>query len=116
MREQVTSGSKKKVFGVDLIKDNDKKTQYYTGLPVYGVFIALLTYLQLKALKLREWRGEHETSAEYSSQGQKPWANIPVAEQFFSVLVRLLLGLGGQDIADRMGIPEGMFSNYLAPG
>ena len=56
---------------------------------MYGVFIALLTYLQLKALKLREWRGEHETSAEYSSQGQKPWANILVAEQSFSVLVRL---------------------------
>ena len=32
LREQVTSGSKKKVFGVDLIKDNDKKTQYNTGL------------------------------------------------------------------------------------
>ena len=26
LREQVTSGSKKKVFGVDLIKDNNKKT------------------------------------------------------------------------------------------
>ena len=63
-----------------LIKDNDRKTRFYTGLPVYQVFVALLTYLQANALKLREWRGEHETSAEYSSWGQKPWATIPVAE------------------------------------
>ena len=45
------------------VKDNDKKTRFYTGLPVYGVFVALLTYLQMKAVKLRKWRGEHETSA-----------------------------------------------------
>ena len=53
-----------------------------------------------EALKLREWRREHETSAEYSSRGQKPWANIPVAEQFFSVFVRLQLGLGGQELIE----------------
>ena len=114
LHEQVTSMANQTTFGVHLIKDNDKKTRFYTGLPVYGVFVALLTYLQTKAVKLREWRGEHETSAEYSSRGQKPWATIPVAEQFFSVLVRLRLGLRGQDIADRMGIPEGTFSKLFS--
>ena len=73
LHEQVTSMANQTTFGVHLIKDNDKKTRFYTGLPVYGVFVALLTYLQTKAVKLREWLGEHETSAEYSSQGHKPW-------------------------------------------
>ena len=114
LQEQVALMSNQTNFGVHLIKDNDRKTRFYTGLPVYGVFVALLTYLQAKALKLREWRVEHETSAEYSSRGQKPWATIPVAEQFFSVLVRLRLGLRGQDIADRMGIPEGTFSKLFS--
>ena len=43
-----------KTFGVHLIKDKDRKIRFYTGLPVYQVFVALLTYLQAKALKLRE--------------------------------------------------------------
>ena len=45
LQEQVAFMSNQMTFGVRLIK---------TGLPVYGVFVALLTYLQVKALKLRQ--------------------------------------------------------------
>ena len=68
-----------------------------------GVFMTLLRSLTPKAERLTEWRGERETVAE-DSCGRRPQAHIPVAEQFFAVLVHLRLCLNGQDIAQHMGI------------
>ncbi len=115
LHKQVTSMANQTTFGVHLIKDNDEKSRFYTGLPVYGVFVALLTYLQTKAVKLREWRGEHETSAEFSSRGQKPWATIPVAEQFFLCSCPLATWPSWTRHCGSVYQKE-HFLNYLAPG
>ena len=118
LREQLESrakGYQSRLFGVELIVDKDSATQFYTGLPVYGLFVALLRYLTPKAERLTEWRGERETAADNSthSRGRRPWVHIPVAEQLFAVLVRLRLCLNGQDIAQRMGIAVVTFSRLF---
>ena len=33
-------------YGVHLIDGDDKKTRFYTGLPAFGVFLALTKYLK----------------------------------------------------------------------
>ena len=45
-------------FCVDsILKDNDKLTPFYTGMPTYESFMAFVDYLQPKALKLTPWNG-----------------------------------------------------------
>ena len=39
-----------------VLKENDKLTRFYTGIPSYHLFIALAKYLEPKALQLRAWR------------------------------------------------------------
>ena len=91
-------------FGVHLIVDKDSKTRFYTGLPSYGVFKALVKYLTPKARELREWRGEKETAAE--ARSRRPFSDIPIELQLFAVLARLRLNMKGQDLADRLGATE----------
>ena len=51
-------------FCVDsILKDNDKLTRFYTGMPTYESFMAFVDYLQPKALKLTPWNGTHTKEA-----------------------------------------------------
>ena len=108
------SARKPGAFGSELIEGYDKRTRFYMGLPVFGLFVLLVQYVESKAGRLREWCGAQLTSSKYNSRGRKPWTTIPIANQLFAVLVRLRLNLCGQDISDRMGIPESTFSKLFS--
>ena len=102
-----------RVFSMSLIKDNDQKTKFYTGLPTYIVFSALLAYLHDKAEHLQEWRGSKETSVKPQWMNN-PWQKqLPIADQFFSVLCRLRLDLHLEDISDRLGMSLSSFSRMF---
>ena len=51
-----------------VLKGSDKPTRFYTGLPTYDVFLALVEYLEPKALQLRAWRSS-ETSTSSNTDG-----------------------------------------------
>ena len=56
-------------FSVETILEaNDKLTRFYTGMPTYDSFLALVEYLELKALQLRAWRGT-ETNTNSNIEG-----------------------------------------------
>ncbi len=101
LTRRLGSTDQARLFGVHLIVGNDAATKFYTGLPVYGIFAALVRYLEPKAARLTEWCGSKETATDGStlSRGRRPWAKIPIAEQLFTVLVRLRLCLNGQDLS-----------------
>ena len=43
---------------LNLIETKDSKTRFYTGLPNYEVFQALITYLERKVIRARSWQGK----------------------------------------------------------
>jgi len=40
-----------------MLEGNDKLTHYFTGLPTYSSFVALMEYLIPKAVALSPWNG-----------------------------------------------------------
>lgn len=92
-------------WGHNLIKDNDAKTMFYTGLPTFAVFLALFKYLEPKAERMQYWRGANtvEVPAYFETTTNKPGPSrrMPLIEEFFAVLVRLKLGLLLDDISQR---------------
>ena len=102
-------------FGSHWIKEDDKCTRFYTGLPTYAVFILLCNFLRGKAENLKAWQGEKTTTPATNVRvGPRPWKNMSVENQFFSVLVRLRLGVSGADVAARFGMPEGSYSRLFS--
>ena len=67
LRQEVMKMFQVKGFSSALIYKSDSRTKFYTGLPIYGVFTALVTYLRPKAENLREWGGERETAPSSST-------------------------------------------------
>ena len=67
---------------VTIISRNDKLTRYYTGIPTYNCLVALVDYLDPKVRAMRAWKG---------SNSEKQYASV--ANQLFSVLIRLQLAL-----------------------
>jgi len=55
---------------VTMINRNNKLTRYFTGIPTYNSFVALVDYLNSKARAMRAWKGSSTSSAEkqYASQ------------------------------------------------
>ena len=88
-----------------VLKGSDKLTRFYTGLPTYDVFLALVEYLEPKALQLRAWRSS-ETSTSNNTDGlcqrgctSRCFTNLSVGNQLFAVLIRLWRGLESLECA-----------------
>ena len=66
----------------------------YIGLPTYDSFIALVTYLEPKAIELRLWNGSKTRGEdEKVESGVRYFTSLTIADQLFSVLIRLRCGL-----------------------
>ena len=74
-------------FGADLIHNDDKKTQFYTGLTSYSVFEMLFTLLK-----------------PFVKKSKSPHCTI--MDEFFITLTKLKLGLVYKDITYRTNIAE----------
>ena len=46
-------------FNVEMIKNNDRLTRYYTGMPTFDSFIALVEYVEPKTKDLISWNGKY---------------------------------------------------------
>ena len=105
-------------FCVDsILKDNDKLTRYYTGMPTYGSFMAFVDYLKSKALKLIPWNGSHTKDVVFDKSrqsGHQEISCLKVCDQLFAVLIRLRRGLDALDVCVRFGISEATYSRLFA--
>ena len=82
------------------------KTRFYTGLPTFAVLMALLKfiepYITVACRRL--------SNSDHSFQGKKKC--LSTGEEFLAVVMRLRLGLLGEDVADWFSISS--FKNYDA--
>ena len=85
---------------INLIQDSDSKTRFYTGLPTYGVFKALVNYFEPKVVRARQWQGQQTKDDECDVSVFRK-RKLDVAGEFLAVLIRLRLGLLLEDVADR---------------
>ena len=59
-------------FSVEtILKGNNKPTQFYTGMPTYDSFLALVEYLEPKALQLKAWRGSKTSANDIEGSQQR---------------------------------------------
>ena len=82
------------------------KTRFYTGLPTFAVFMALLKFIEPYITVARQ----SLSNSDHSFQGRKKC--IATGEEFLTVLMRLWLGLLEEDVADRFSISSS--KNYDA--
>jgi hypothetical protein len=79
------------------IRNNDKMTQYFTGLKSWGLF-EIIFQLLLPGI------------THFSALTKK---TLPYIEQFLLVLMRLRLNLGLQDLAYRFRVTMATVCNYI---
>ena len=73
-----------------ILEGNDKLTCFYTGLPTYDSLIALVTYLEPKAIGLRLWNGSKTRGEDkIVESGVRCFTSLTIADQLFSVLIQL---------------------------
>ena len=105
-------------FCVDsILKDNNKLTRFYTGMPTYGSFIAFVDYLKSKALKLTPWNGSHTKDVVFDESrqpGHQGISCLKTCDQLFAVLIQLRRGLDALDVCVRFGISEATYSRQFA--
>ncbi|XP_064461767.1 uncharacterized protein LOC135371725 [Ornithodoros turicata] len=92
--EQVTP------FGIAKFKGDDDDIQFYTGLPSYGHFCTLLSFLDPGENGKNIIRNEGTRRSEQSGRPQK----VSVENQLFLVLVKLRLGLFHKHLGTLFGI------------
>ncbi|XP_048741725.1 uncharacterized protein LOC125655464 [Ostrea edulis] len=78
-------------WNVNNIKDDDEKTNFYTGLPTFAVFLWLFNFLRPKAEKMVYWAGPAKTV--YQERKRASTGSLTLMDKLFSVLARLRLGL-----------------------
>ncbi|XP_064486326.1 uncharacterized protein LOC135398793 isoform X2 [Ornithodoros turicata] len=94
--------AQRSTFSIEHLKDNRADFQFYTGLPSYEVFKAILKYLN---------PGEKGSNIDFRISSNEPvdydLLSLPSIEnQCFLVLVRLKLGLLMRDLAYRFVLDE----------
>jgi hypothetical protein len=95
-------------FSLDSVKDDNSIFQFWTGMPSYDIFEALLTYLKPRAEGMQYWKGGSKTShicytsLFYSKPGRT--RKLSIDDEFFLTLVRLRTGLLLVDLAARFNI------------
>lgn len=91
-------------FCLDRFKDSPDDLKFYTGLPDYDHFSALIGFLIPE--------DDTNTSEPQSSQGRK--RKLDQENELFLVLVRLRLGLFEQDLACRFSISQATVSRICS--
>ena len=74
--------SEKPEFDVQMLKDNNKLTRFYTGLPTYDIFLGLVDCLKPIVKVMRSWKGS-STNMEEKQRGLQCFSNLSVANQLF---------------------------------
>ena len=97
---------------LDLIRNNDVNTTVYTGLPSYGVLVALERYPHRRAAHPPAWRDRSIRVTPIEKLREELY-HLTIEHQLFAVLVRLRRGLAMKDMADRLGITAGQFSDVF---
>ena len=93
-------------FSVNAFKSNPKLFRYYTGLPDYETFRIILESFGDNLVYIgSNTNASKITSADYVKKGPK--RNLSAEQEFFFVLVRLMLGLLEGDIAYRILLIQG---------
>jgi len=71
---------------VKLLQNNDRLTRFYTGMPTFHSFLALVEYLTSKAKKLRAWKGSSTSMEEKQQQhGPQCFGGLSIANQLFAI-------------------------------
>ena len=100
---------------VKILDGNDKLTHLYTGMPTYDLFKALAEYLEPKAVDMIAWNSgqRKELDTKGKQGGSRCFRSMSVANQLFSVLIRLRLGLLVADVCVRFKISEGTYNRLF---
>ena len=97
-----------------VLQGNDKLTRFYTGLPSYGCFAALVEYLQSKAAMLTPWNGRNTREVlEKEVLVLRPLAGLTTVDQLFLVLIRLRRGLDALDVCVHFNISGATYSQLF---
>ncbi|KAM7314879.1 uncharacterized protein LOC115312713 [Ixodes scapularis] len=96
-------------FCVEKFKDSDEDFLFYTGLPCYGLFHILLSYLGPASCDMNV---EEEGESEQGATRGRP-SSLSTENQLFLVLVRLRLGLFQQDLAHRFNVHQSTVSRLF---
>lgn len=100
-------------FDVQLLENDDKLTRFYTGLPTYSAFVSLVEYLEPKAKVMIPWNS-NQTLEDRVGTTSHAFKGISVANQLFSVLIRLRLGLVATDVCFRFKFSEAVYSRLFS--
>lgn len=84
--------AKENVFGAAFLKNNDKRTSFYTGVPNFRAFMWLVSFLQ------------HSLPA---------FSSVQVDDVLLIVLMKLKLNLHNYDIATRFKVSKTTVSDIL---
>ncbi len=96
------------------IEEDNNLTRFFTGLPTWSCFLALLNFLSPKAIHLWEWRGTlTRDGGTHQRRGPKPWQHISISDQLFAVLVHLRQGLSGRFVSTLVGMPTTTYSKMF---
>lgn len=96
---------------VTVLKDNNKLTRLYTGMPTYDSFLAIVDYVEPKAKEMIAWNSSRtkELNVGGKQSGPRCFSSMSTGNQLFSVLIRLRLGLLAADICIRFKTSENMY-------
>ncbi|XP_064456907.1 uncharacterized protein LOC135367543 [Ornithodoros turicata] len=105
----------KKPFCVERFQCSDNDFQFYTGLPNYATFCALLRYLDPGdvAENIVPWNTERSSSDADASGSRGRPQKLSAENQLFLVLVKLRLGVFHQHLGHLFGVSTSYVSRTL---